>query len=187
MKQNLFMLLSSPLPTGPHQLIYKFLAYSWICWSWASLIPGPHKSRISSSGSLARCRSQLALLIRENPEHRLSKVSQPGPNKAARNLWKYPELASCMDIWIPEPGTLELHSKSTEPTLTPRWSSHFSFSVFFWWFYTIRAGQLWLKETDFVMFNLFYIVECIFQTWKFLLDTVQQDSGFSSTSFHTTE
>lgn len=111
------------------------LFFSWFPKSW-----------ISSSAILATCRSQLAMLTvlctRENPEHILPKASQPSPRKPARNLWKFPELASCAS---------HLRSRAGDPLATFQthransclwWNSHFPFLGIFWYFCMSRASQL---------------------------------------------
>lgn len=117
------------------------------------------KCRISSSVNLATCRRQLAMLTvlwtRENPEHSLSKTSQPGPNKPARNLWKFPELASYA-------GHLSFRPRDPGATLqTHRANSYFKMELPFSHSQPSSDSFAWsglascnLKKRDFMMFNL---------------------------------
>lgn len=124
------MLFSSPLMTGMNlssnlsssSLLLDLLIMG-LSDSWSP------KCGISSSANLASCRSQLAMLAilwtRENPEHSLPKASQPGPNKPARNLWKFPELAS--SAW-------HLCSRAGDPQATfqsHRANSHYKMEILF--------------------------------------------------------
>lgn len=132
------------------------------------------KCGISSSANLASCRSQLAMLTifwtRENPEYSLPKASQPGPNKPARNLWKFPELAS--SAW-------HLCSRAGDPQATfqsHRTNSHYKmelllsvFSLLI--FLHVQGCPVEIERNRFCYVQplLPYIVQCIFQTRRFLL------------------
>lgn len=96
-RPSFFMLLSFSLVTGIHHLIYQLLSRSWISWSWASLMLGPpnvepvHMPTWPDVGASWWC-SLFSAPGRTRARLLLSQL--PGPSTPARNLWKFPELAS---------------------------------------------------------------------------------------------
>lgn len=182
------MLLSFPLVTG---------IYPSSNLSSSSLLPGllimglsdswSPKCRIRSSANLARCGSQLAMLTvlwtRENPEYSLPKASQPGPSRPARNLWKFPELAS---------STWHLCSRAGDPQATfqtHRTNSHYKMELLFSIFgllisLHVRVWPAVIERHRFCYVQPFlpYVVQHIFQTRRFLLKQCSKILDFPALS-----